>query len=169
MIYVENVLRYNQLIRDNRRAVRKLEEELKFPDSIFKVNISIPTRDDYSNLLELTGDKNTLYILERISAFDKRWIATGGMVIGYDQISERMHLIKDIASCFKEAELTLDAMDFFENLKQKKATDIDLKTLNSMMPSQIGRGRVLIPYARISPGSLKTLDISLLSNSIYIK
>lgn len=160
--------KYNSIIRDNRRATKKLEENGEFPIVRFDVNISELSKQDYANLVDWSGEKNAMYFSKCISAFYKNWIFLNAGSEGIVSVNSIMNtgkkkdqLILDISDCLEVQKLNIKPISFFKELEQKPYHK-DLEVLSK----QGAYGYLRLPISSIGLDSDSKLELSLAGNCI---
>jgi hypothetical protein len=168
MTNIKNIVRYNQLIRDNRHATKQLEESSTLPIAILNIEIIPLTKKDYSKLIKWSGEENTAYIAGCVNNFSNLWVASGKEIKDYYSLNEKNKkdkLILDLTDCFQPNKpVQLEPMRFFESLKAEPFFG-ELEGIAYLKSF----GKIIMPYSEINKNGKGSLEISILGHWIGLR
>jgi hypothetical protein len=125
---LENVSKYNKIVKDHYNEVRKLELKGHFPIAFLHFKIDY---DPLSHELEQAfGEYNALYFKRKLQGFSRDWLLTNrNAMLDYSNLlfickfgnisKSEARVIKDISDCIKVQRTEFALMDFFEPFSKK--------------------------------------------------
>lgn len=122
MYSLNKLKEFNEIIRKNPRTTRFLEREGLFPVRNIEVKISNLNKDDYSFLLENTGEENTNYLINLLNKFDRNWVVYNDFLIkpangSLNLDGKKLQVARDLTHLVGADTLDVSSFDFFKSFE----------------------------------------------------
>jgi hypothetical protein len=110
---------YNNIIRNNRRATKKLEDEGMFPLIRVHFNIALITPDDYAKIAEYSTNANAQKILNLVGSFSRDWIFNKTNLSAKLNEIPQPSLQSQIAYCMQPKIINIKPLEFLDELERE--------------------------------------------------